>query len=117
MKTNNFKISFDLIGSSDVQLSVTNISFGNARVSIRLYPSSTLLEKDNYRFSYYNGDRLVISTATYDMPNFLKLSIEQLYYGFFAYHVSPFYKSPAFEVIGVIRSIQNYYKRINKPLL
>ena len=114
MKTNNFKLSFETIED----MKQTHISFGNAKVCITCYESSPLsFDKENYRMTYTLNDMLKFSVVTYDLPEYLSSQIRNLYYGFFAFDKSPFYKSPALETIACIRCIINYYKRINKPLL
>lgn len=113
MKTDNFKLSF--ITQED--LKQTHISFGNAKVCITCYEPLFDMQKEQYRMTYTLNDMLKFSVVTFDLPEYLSSQIRNLYYGFFAFDKSPFYKSPALETIACIRCVVNYYKRINKPLL
>ena len=111
MKTNNFKMAFLCIEG----FKYTDITFGYTHIKVYLNecvaPDSTCSVDEHFRFSYENNGKLMMSLATYDLPLFLYSQVRSLYYGFFAYDKVPFYKSPALECVGVIRSLQNYCKR------
>lgn len=71
---------------------------------------------EQYRLVYMNQGVIKLSVESVDLPDFLRLSLKQLFYGFLNYSYVG-YKSPAFQVIGVVRGLRNYCNRVGKPLI
>jgi hypothetical protein len=117
MKTDNFKIRFNVIDD----FRETVITFGFTEIDIRAYDKIGTIKDDlileHYRFSYYNKGVLKMSVTTFDLPLFLYNAVNRLFYGFYAYDKGAFSSSPALECVALVRSLQNYYKRIGKSFI
>lgn len=105
MRTDNFKIKFELTGSDG---RLTTITFGYTILYVLLLSDRPL---EHFQFTYVNAGRTRFCITTFDLPDMYRIAVSNLYYGFFAYDRTPFFRSPALECISVIRSIMNYYAR------
>lgn len=91
----------------NIPCNVTRYTFGFTEVRIYKYG----LENEYFELRYLNQGTTKLTCCSLNLPSFISSQIKVLYYGGLNYcYVG--YKSPAFQIISLIRQIMNYYKRL-----